>query len=85
MKKIYLYQSRFPLIVSLFFAFLLLISVFLFVFIGFAAFLVAGLFAVFASALKRIFSKKSKNLGRYDPETKTYTLDESEYKIVDKD
>ena len=83
--KIHFHKST----ASSFMIFMLLLFVvlglILFSFFGIIAFIAAGIFALLASALRLIMPSRSKKFNNYDSKTKTLTLEEKDYEIIEDD
>ena len=84
-KKIVYYKGNFPKFVVPIAIFFIVLAFLFFAFFGVIAFVIVGALAIGASILRSLNPFKKKKIKNYDPSTDTYTLDESEYKVIKED
>ena len=83
--KIYNYRGSFPpFLIFIFFVFLIL-GLILFSFFGIIAFIAAGVLALVTSVVRFIFPSKFRKFDNYNPRTKTLTLEEEDYEVLDEE
>lgn len=85
-KKIVYYKGNFPKFIVPIAIFFIVLAFLFFAFFGIIAFVIIGVLAIGASVIKSLLKPfKKKKIKNYDSSTDTYTLDESEYKVIKED
>ena len=82
-KKIVYYKSGFPRIPIAIVLFLAVCSIIFFAFFGFLAFVFFSVLAIVSAFIRKLNPFKSKKVNNYDPSTDTYTLDDTDYEVLD--
>ena len=79
------YKGSFPPFLIFVFIFFIIIGLILFSSFGIIALIAAGVLALVTSVIRFLFPSRFKRFDNYNPRTKTLTLQEKDYEIIDDD
>lgn len=82
-KKIIYYKSGFPKIPLAIILFLVVVSITFFAFFGVLAFVFFSLLATASAFIRLLNPFKGRKVKNYDPSTDTYTLEDTDYEVLD--